>query len=297
MFAARRGIPARVYSDNAKTFRGAQKELQSIYGPQCPRWTYSAPLAPWHGGWWERMVRSTKGALRKSVGNSTLTKEELAAVLTEVEQVLNSRPLTRLSEDPAVDGPLTPGHFLHAHEGGVQHDEAGGDINSSSLRLLHTARLASLEKFWKRFQDEYLTSLPAVVREHRASPNLRVGDLVFVRGEKFTPRLQWPLARVEEVHPGRDGNVRKVTVRTATSKLCRAVQKLHRLEFDEEDVSMGENPLLPVEEIEEGEIIPTDEQEKVSSQEKERVYTRSGREVKRPTKLNLLQAGLSQANC
>ena len=297
MFAARRGIPARVYSDNAKTFRGAQKELQSIYGPQCPRWTYSAPLAPWHGGWWERMVRSTKGALRKSVGNSTLTKEELAAVLTEVEQVLNSRPLTRLSEDPAVDGPLTPGHFLHAHEGGVQHDEAGGDINSSSLRLLHTARLASLEKFWKRFQNEYLTSLPAVVREHRASPNLRVGDLVFVRGEKFTPRLQWPLARVEEVHPGRDGNVRKVTVRTATSKLCRAVQKLHRLEFDEEDVSMGENPLLPVEEIEEGEIIPTDEQEKVSSQEKERVYTRSGREVKRPTKLNLLQAGLSQANC
>ena len=139
MFAARRGIPARVYSDNATTFRGALGELRRIYVSQSPRCTYSVPMAPWHGGWWERLIRSTKSALQKSFGNSTVTKEELAVVLTEVEQVLNSRPLTMLSEDPAVEGPLTPNHFLHAHEGGVQHYEQGGEQTSSSLRQLHTA--------------------------------------------------------------------------------------------------------------------------------------------------------------
>lgn len=44
-------------------------------------------------------------------------------------------------------------------------------------------------------------------------------------------RGKWPLARVAEVHPGRDGLVRTATVRTEKSVLNRPVQRLHRLEI------------------------------------------------------------------
>ena len=42
------------------TFKGAQTLLQKLFGPNSPTWKFSAPLAPWWGGWWERLVRTTK---------------------------------------------------------------------------------------------------------------------------------------------------------------------------------------------------------------------------------------------
>ena len=45
-----------------------------------------------------------------------------------------------------------------------------------------------------------------------------------------SPRGRWPKALVQEVFPDRNGNVRQVTVRTATSVLRRAIRKLCLLE-------------------------------------------------------------------
>ena len=292
MFAARRGIPERIYSDNALTFIGAPERLAKLYGMQRPHWKYNAPLAPWQGGWWERLVGVAKSALKKSLGNSTVTKEELAAVLVEVEQVINSRPLTRLSEDPQAEGPLTPNHFLHALGGASNlSGEDGMGQTPIMLRQLHTLRLQNLEKFWTRFKEEYLTSLPAVVKHHKAGRNLRIGDLVMLRGERFTPRLQWPMATVVQVHPGSDGFVRNVTVKTAKGTFRRAVQRLHHLELDSAEGEsaepkcskdeLGNNPgtkekLAPV--LTEGDDSDAGEAAH---------FTRSGRKVRRTVKLNL----------
>ena len=49
--------------------------------------------------------------------------------------------------------------------------------------------------------------------------------------EDNVSRGKWPLARVTEVHPGRDGLVRTATVQTEKSVLNRPVQRLHRLEI------------------------------------------------------------------
>ena len=49
--------------------------------------------------------------------------------------------------------------------------------------------------------------------------------------EDNVSRGKWPLARVMEVHPGRDGLVRTAAVRTEKSVLNRTVQRLHRLEI------------------------------------------------------------------
>ena len=52
------------------------------------------PLVPWHGGFFERMVRSRKSLLKKTLQTAKLTYKELQTVLYEVEQIINSCPIT-----------------------------------------------------------------------------------------------------------------------------------------------------------------------------------------------------------
>ena len=54
-----------------------------------------------------------KSILRKVLGKSCLTYEEMVTVLCDAEYVLNSRPLTYLSEDSNDYKALTPNMFLH----------------------------------------------------------------------------------------------------------------------------------------------------------------------------------------
>ena len=63
------------------------------------------------GGYYGRMVQLEKRSLRKVLGKAQLTYEELLTVLTEVEGVLNSRPLTYIHPE-VTDNPLTPSHLV-----------------------------------------------------------------------------------------------------------------------------------------------------------------------------------------
>ena len=65
---AHRGLPKVIYSDNAKGFVAAPDMILGQFGPLTPEWLFIAPNSPWWGGWWERLVRSVKSALRKNSG-------------------------------------------------------------------------------------------------------------------------------------------------------------------------------------------------------------------------------------
>ena len=119
--------------------------------------------------------------------------------------------------------------------------------------------------------------------------------------EDNVSRGKWPLARVEEVHHGKDGLVRTVTARAQRSALNRPVQHLHKLEIEsaapqasikkEVPVHGGEKLKLSVVRVQ---SVP-DPKRKLSvvlpdgGQGREDVVarTRSGRTLKRPNRLDL----------
>ena len=78
-------------------------------------WKFSVERAQWWGGFWERiMVCSVKRCLRKSIGRTLVNYDELNTVLIEVKSIVNSRPLTYVSDDSeGVNYTLTPSHLIY----------------------------------------------------------------------------------------------------------------------------------------------------------------------------------------
>ena len=61
-FAARRGTPLKIISDNSKTFMSANRELLHIKSDPVfknffPSYTFNVEKAPWWGGFFERLIR------------------------------------------------------------------------------------------------------------------------------------------------------------------------------------------------------------------------------------------------
>lgn len=230
-FVARRSMPVLLCSDNAKTFQGAPSRMSSFFGECSPKWQYIAPASPWWGGWWERLVRSVKSALRKSFVYRRVPRSELETSLIEVEMVINSRPITFLGDDLESALPLTPGHFLNGKP--INHPCSSNIVESSltsnDLALRSESHNERLADFWKRWSSDYLANLPPLINRCRSGQSIEVGSLVLLREDNL-PRLRWPVCLIEEVYPGRDGIVRAVKVRTSKGSFVRPVQRLHLLE-------------------------------------------------------------------
>ena len=233
-FSARRGLPAVIYSDNAKTFDAASSLIKQ-FGPAAPVWKFSIPLAPWYGGWWERLVRSTKSALRKSLGRELVDRIQLETILVEIEGCINSRPLTYVEEHNI---PLTPSHFLLGRNSPfVRVQTANTPQDKNDFCQIDKEQKFALEKFWLMWSEDYIRNLPSL-GSGRSKVDLSVGSLVLIR-EEGKPRLKWPLGKVVKVHKGKDGLVRAVSLKTEKGELVRAVKKLHKLEVSD---SVSEPP-------------------------------------------------------
>jgi len=86
----------------------------------------------WWGGFWERVVQTVKRTLKKVIGRSCLSSEELGTLLIEVEGVVNARPLTYVYDDlDSVNFVLTPSHLINGRR-------LQGTANSSHFKIVST---------------------------------------------------------------------------------------------------------------------------------------------------------------
>ncbi|XP_044751732.1 uncharacterized protein LOC123311726 [Coccinella septempunctata] len=102
-FVSRRGRCAHLYSDQGTNFVGSSNEIKNMLRDTTSAETIEHHFlpgnAPHMGGLWESGIKAVKTHLKRVIGEQVLTYEEFYTVLTQIEAVLNSRPLTPLSSD------------------------------------------------------------------------------------------------------------------------------------------------------------------------------------------------------
>ncbi|GBM58672.1 hypothetical protein AVEN_251935-1 [Araneus ventricosus] len=161
-----------------------------------------------------------------------------------------------------------------------------GDIeqlHSRSLNKRIKYRSKLLKDLRQRFRKEYLGQLVQKHNEKR-SRNPQVGEIVLV-GDDNKKRLFWVFAKIVELIPGRDGRIRTVKLKTQHGTVLRPIQRIYPLEIysnqsvdkgpggeesNSHDVSDNKNELLSADDV----IM--------------RKYTSSGRYVRTPKRLDLL---------
>ena len=234
-FAARRGTPSVLWSENGTNFVASDKELlqnvrnwnqqvlTELLVKKGIQWKFNPPSAPHHGGVWERLVRSFKHVFYAVIGNRRLTDEILATTFCLVEQSLNARPLVPASADATDLDALTPNHFLHGTSGSVLPSHQQADIDH---RKRYARAQAYSDTIWYRWLREYVPTLNRRSKwSSHSNRDLKTGDLVWIV-EPTSPRGHYPLARVVKLNFGTDAVARSAEVRTASGNLVRPVIKL-----------------------------------------------------------------------
>lgn len=248
-FASRRGIPAHIYSDNGTNFVGASNELPRLLTKSTneqskevvtalikdgTQWHFIPPHAPHFGGLWEAGVKSTKHHLKRILGETRIQHQPFNTMLTQIEAVLNSRPLCPLTADPDDLQVLTPGHFLIGRPLNVLPEPDYRFIKQNRLNHYQYAQQL-VQHFWHNWSQEYLHRLQNRPKWAQPTPNVRVGQIVLIKEDNLPPG-KWILGRIISTSQGNDQKIRVVELKTATTIIKRPITKICLLPIsDNED--------------------------------------------------------------
>lgn len=123
-FLCRRGQAQQIRLDDGTNLVGAEWELREALEDLNQRkihqmlvengvqWSFNPPSASHHGGFWEHLIRMVRHVLCSVLKQQTLGDEGLTTVFCEIEAILNSRPITKVSEDPQDLEALAPNHII-----------------------------------------------------------------------------------------------------------------------------------------------------------------------------------------
>ena len=261
-FISRRNCPTHLYSDNGSNFIGAKNDLHHLYKflkrqeedgdiqhflltHHYITWHNSPPRTPHFGGLWESAVKEMKKHLRRVIGSTLLTFEELTTIACQVEACMNSRPFLPLTSHTQ-DGleTLTASHFLLFKTPTSYPVDPRLPEKPHLLKKWNQCQ-AMVQHFWNRWSKEYLNSLQARTKWQTIKPNLQPEDIVIIRPERHLFSCHWPLGRILETFPGDDGLVRVVKIKTATGEYKRAVTRHSLLYRPKELQESSPQPLPP----------------------------------------------------
>lgn len=252
---ARRGAINTMWSDNGTTFIGANNFLKETatkhqeWAPEIQhlnhfKWKFIVPRAPSWGGIWEAAVKSVKKHIVRVVGSHNLTFEEYSTLLAQVESWVNSRPLVPLTDDPKDNSALTPAHFLIGESLiAIPEPEQLENRRTNSLRRWELVQQFN-QTLWKRWHDEYVTTLINRTKWRLKTRNFKLNDLVIIKEDNLPPN-KWHMGRIIGIIPSKDEFVRAVKIRTITGEYIRPILKIALL-LPVSDVEDEQNSLRPI---------------------------------------------------
>lgn len=236
-FIARRGPPEVIRSDNGRNLVSGEKELRAAIAAwnqeklhqfllqRDVKWIFNPPAGSHFGGVWERCIRTVRKVMTALLNQQTLDDEGLVTLMCEVESIINSRPSTKVSDDPEDMEALTPNHLLLLRSGSLL---PPGIFNKDDL--YSRRRWRQVQYLWRRWIKEYLPSLQQRQKWVKSRRNFTPGDIVLLVDEN-SARCTWPLARILEVKSNtKHGYVRMVTLKTKSTILERPIDKMVFLE-------------------------------------------------------------------
>ena len=113
------------------------------------------------GGFYERLIGVMKNLLKKAMGKARLTYDEMLTILIEIESIINSLPLTYMSDnhDERFTRPFHVIYGRHINEKCYKYD-ARNEIISNQSREDFSSKLTNVKSYFiKRFEDEYITAI------------------------------------------------------------------------------------------------------------------------------------------
>ena len=252
-FIAIRGTPAVVFSDNGTNLVAGEREMRAGMenltrkASKCPKkvecdcnlihkkvaeemarrrlvWRFSPPSAPHFGGGWERIVQSSKRALRTVLQDRAVCDEVLLTAFAEVSSILNGRLLSKISTDADELEPLTPNHFLllrpHPH---IPPDEESAFTGHSRRRWKQAQFI--VYQFWKRWMAECIPNVIERKKWFKDTRQLQFGDHVLIIDENAR-RGDWVSGIVTKTIVGDGQIVRSAVVTTKHGTYTRPAVKL-----------------------------------------------------------------------
>lgn len=243
-FISRRGKCLKIFSDNGTNMVGANRELRALFklvteqedslfaffAEENIEWVFIPPRSPNWGGLWEANIKGFKYHFKRVAGNSRFTYEELLTLVTQIEGILNSRPLTPLSADSNDLEVLTPAHFLVGRPITAIIEPSLTNVEMNRLNAWQRIT-KSVQTIWKRWSLSYLNNLQQRGKWVESKENLKIGDMVLIREENLPP-CKWLLGRVVALYPGRDNKVRLVDVKTCKGIYKRSISRLSVLPIE-----------------------------------------------------------------
>ncbi|GFW97257.1 uncharacterized protein TNCV_4784711 [Trichonephila clavipes] len=242
-FVARRGKCATISSDKAKNFVGANRELKRLHNllkfpeeklssylsSEEISWNFMPPRAPNFGGLWEAGVESFKFYLKRAVGNLKMTLEEFLTIITQIEGILNSRPITPLSEDIDDLEMLTPGHFLIGRPiTSISEPNLLDKIENTLSRWQKLTKI--VQHIWTKWSRDYLNNLQQRNKWQFHKDNVKLNTMVLIKDN--LPVNKWSLGRITKLVPGTDGKVHVVEIKTNKGNIKRSIRKMCVLPLD-----------------------------------------------------------------
>ncbi|XP_046914406.1 uncharacterized protein LOC124495120 [Dermatophagoides farinae] len=223
------GLPEKIWSDNEKSFSTskkillkfifAKKKVQQNYNVN---WEFNPPAAPWYGGFYERLIRSVKESLSVVVVKKH-SQESFRTLLTEIQGVINDRPLFRSSDGTFV----TPYHLIFGNKRSTLFSSVSiVDSEHDRLSLLYEKLVGNIREFWETWRNNYLTELKNFGSKNGITP--RIGDLAFLKNDQR--RQDWPIVEILELN--KTGKTAKILDISNGKTYCRSIRCLVPLEGD-----------------------------------------------------------------